>query len=50
MGLKRDEKKVKSVEEWTAADWEVAYNVLQTKYDKLRNVMRRALQVLSVSI
>jgi len=50
MTLKRDEKKIKPVDEWTTAEWETAYNMLMEKYEKLRNVMRRALQTLNVAI
>ena len=50
MVLKRDEKKIKPVDEWTTAEWETAYNILTVKYNKLRDLMRRAIQTLNAAI
>ena len=37
----------KPIEEWTTKEWEVAYNILNEKFDKLKNKMRQALMNLS---
>ena len=37
----------KPIEEWTAKEWETAYNLLNAKFDKLKNKMRIALNNLS---
>jgi len=50
MVLKRDEKKEVPVEEWGAKEWETAYNILTAKYNKLRDLMRRAIQTLNAAI
>jgi len=47
MPSKRNQPEVKAVEEWTAKEWETAYNLLVKKYDKLRDHMRVALNLLS---
>lgn len=50
MVLKRDDKKTIPIEEWTVKEWETAFNILTAKYNKLRDLMRRAIQTLSVAI
>ena len=50
MGLKRDEKIVKPVDNWGAGEWEVAYHAIAAKYERLRDAMRRALNSLSSAI
>lgn len=47
MGTKRNDPKPKPIEEWGAEEWQVAYNLLQKKYDKLKDHMRIALNLLS---
>jgi len=47
MSSRRNQPEVKAVEEWTAKEWETAYNLLVKKYDKLRDHMRVALNLLS---
>ena len=37
----------KPIEEWTAKEWETAYNLLNEKYDKLKNKMRQAINHIS---
>ena len=50
MALKKTEKRVKPVEEWTAGDWETAYGVLMRKHERLREIMRLALQHLNKAV
>lgn len=50
MSSKRKQVQEKPVDEWTVEDWEKAYNQLNAKYQKLRDLMRRAIQTLSVAI
>jgi len=50
MVLKRNEKKEVPVDEWGVKEWEAAYNVLTAKYNKLRDLMRRAIQTLNAAI
>ena len=40
-------KEVKPIEQWSAVEWETAYNLLNAKFDKLKNKMRIALNELS---
>ena len=46
---KRDKvlQEAKPVEEWTAKEWEIAYNNLNAKFEKLRNHMRLGLNLLN---
>jgi len=50
MGLKRNDPKPKPIEEWTAKEWEVAYNLLMHKHEALRDRMRKAINQLSTAI
>ena len=50
MATKRNDKKIKPVDEWGVEEWESAYNVLTAKYDALRRHMRVALQHLNKSV
>jgi hypothetical protein len=40
----------KPVDEWGAEEWQIAYNILTAKYEKLRDKMRLALNTLSAAI
>ena len=50
MGLKRNDPRPKPIEEWTAKEWEVAYNLLAKKHEDLRDRMRRAIMQLNAAI
>jgi len=47
MGKYQPEKELKPIEQWTTKEWETAYNLLNSKFDKLKNKMRIALNQLS---
>ena len=47
MGKYKPEKELKPIEKWTTQEWEIAYNLLNSKFDKLKNKMRIALNQLS---
>lgn len=47
MATKRNDPKPAPIEEWGAKEWEIAYNLLVKKYDKLKDHMRIALNLLS---
>jgi len=47
MGKYSNAKEPVPVEQWTVKEWESAYSQLNTKYDKLKNKMRAALNELS---
>ena len=47
MGKYQPEKELKPIEQWTTKEWETAYNLLNAKFDKLKNKMRIALNQLS---
>lgn len=47
---KKGKQEVKPVEDWNPQDWEIAYNILQAKYEALRIAMRKALNNLSSAI
>ena len=47
MSKQRYDPKPKPIEEWTGAEWEIAYNKLNAKFDKLRDHMRLALNLLN---
>lgn len=48
--LKRIKQEPKPIDEWTPEEWEVAYNALSVKHDKLRDILRRALQCLNSAV
>jgi hypothetical protein len=50
MAKQRYDKEIKPVEEWGVEEWETAYKMLTAKYEKLRDAMRRALQILNVAV
>ena len=39
--------KPKPIEQFDKKDWEAAYNALNTKFDKLKNKMRKAMNCIS---
>lgn len=47
MATKRNDPKPKPIDEWGTAEWEIAYNKLNEKYEKLRDHMRLALNLLN---
>jgi len=49
MAKQRYDPQPKSIDEWTVKEWEIAYNKLNEKYEKLRNHMRLALNLLNKS-
>lgn len=50
MTQKRNDPKPKPIEQWSSREWEVAYNQLLAKYEKLRESMRGALQHLNKAV
>ena len=47
MAKKRNDPQPKPIDEWGTAEWEIAYNKQNEKYEKLRNHMRLALNLLN---
>ena len=47
MAKKRFSDEIAPVEEWTTKEWEAAYKVLNEKFDKLKNKMRKAMNAIS---
>lgn len=47
MAKRRFSDEPKPIEEWTTKEWETAYNVLNAKFDKLKDRMRLALNLLT---
>jgi len=47
MTEKKQQEERKSRPPMTLAEWEQAYNALAVRYDKLRDVLRGAIQILS---
>ena len=43
----RYDEKPKPIEEWTGKEWEIAYNKLNEKFEKLRDHMRLALNYMN---
>ena len=43
----RNDPKPKPIDEWGVEEWEIAYNKLNEKFEKLRNHMRLALNLLN---
>lgn len=50
MSSKKKRVEAKPIEQWNAEDWETAYNILNKKYQHLRDCMRKAMQNLNVAI
>ena len=50
MATKRNDPKVKPMEEWGVKEWESAYSTLMQKHENLRRIMRQALQHLNKAI
>jgi hypothetical protein len=47
MAKKRFAQEIKPIEQWTAKEWETAYNLLNERFDRLKNKMRLAMIELS---
>ena len=47
MSKQRNDPKPKPIDEWGTTEWEIAYNKLNEKYEKLKNHMRLALNLLN---
>ena len=47
MGKRRFSDEPKPIEEWSVKEWETAYNLLNERFDKLRNKMRKAMNAIS---
>jgi len=47
MSKQRYDPKPKPINEWGVEEWQMAYNKLNEKYEKLRNHMRLALNLLN---
>ena len=47
MGRKRNDPVPKPIDEWGSEEWQIAYNKLNEKYERLRNHMRLALNLLN---
>ena len=49
MAKKYAGQEVKPIEQWTPKEWEAAYNLLNERFEKLKNKMRQALNYLSMA-
>jgi len=47
MAKRKKPQEVKPIEKFDVKDWEAAYNILNEKYDKLKNKMRKAMNCIS---
>ena len=47
MGKKNIQEDIQPIEKWDTTQWEAAYNLLNSKFDRLKNKMRLAMQELS---
>jgi len=50
MAGKRNDVKIKPMDEWGVKEWETAYAMISKKYERLRACMRRSMQHLNQAI